>query len=158
MLILICIPFFSRAIPMDFSKARKKPNPLSPQIAVPPEHASRSRPEYDARDRIERRKSDWKKKDRWIDREQQLKKKKNGKKGEEEKSEKKIHAHAISRVSAGCGVRGGGTGTVGGPLFAYVARGGGGRRAGRQALMPMHHAYSNLLPPPPWHGTAVHGS
>lgn len=43
-------------------------------------------------------------------------------------------------------------------LFAYVARGGGGRRAGRQALMPMHHAYSNLLPPPPWHGTAVHGS
>lgn len=96
--------------------------------------------------------------DRWIDRKQQLKKKKNGKKGEEEKSEKKIHAHAISRVSAGCGVRGGGTGTVGGPLFAYVARGGGGRRAGRQALMPMHHAYSNLLPPPPWHGTAVHGS
>lgn len=58
MLILICIPFFSRAIPMDFSKARKKPNPLFPQIAVPPEHASRSRPEYDARDRIERRKSD----------------------------------------------------------------------------------------------------
>lgn len=52
MLILICIPFFRD--PHGFSrKARKKPNPLSPQIAVPPEHALRSRPEYDARDRIE---------------------------------------------------------------------------------------------------------
>lgn len=100
-----------------------------------------------------------------MDREQQLKKKRKKEEWGEKRRGRKIREKnsrarnfAFSRVSAGCGVRGGGTGAVGGPLFAYVARGGGGRGAGRQALMPMHHAYSNLLPPSPWHGTAVHGS
>lgn len=83
---------------MDFSKARKKPNPLSPQIAVPPEHASRSRPEYDARDRIERRKSDWKKKDRWIDREQQLKKKRMEKKRGRKIREKNSRARNFAGI------------------------------------------------------------
>lgn len=41
---------------MDFpEKLEKNPTPYPPPpIAVPPEHALRSRPEYDARDRIER--------------------------------------------------------------------------------------------------------
>lgn len=70
-----------------------------------------------------------------------------------------FRAYRQATCGPGCGVRGGGTGTdaaVACYLHTWRAGvvdetvGGGG---GRQALMPMHHAYSN-----PRHGTAVHGS
>lgn len=70
-----------------------------------------------------------------------------------------FRAYRQATCGPGCGVRGGGTGTDAAvACYLHTWRAGVvdetvGGDGGRQALMPMHHAYSN-----PRHGTAVHGS
>lgn len=123
-MLLIYIHFFC-AIPTDFTTPEKRNkeknrNPPLPDSRTTTRNSRTSLRHFAPGYKIETRKNE-------------IKKKEEGEREEGEKRRKfvgKIRAYTILRFAriggqraAGCGIRGGGTGTGGGLLFAYVARG-----------------------------------